>query len=80
MAPKRRPLDPASRPPKKSKGVNVPVTYDTFEDALDAGVIQEEKGERYRVGDKVGPSQLPGGSSVQLIQPDGSMGIGSPTL
>jgi hypothetical protein len=53
MAPKRRPLDPTSRPPKKSKGANAIVSYDTFEDALDAGVIQEEKGERYRVGDKV---------------------------
>lgn len=34
---------------KKSK---VP-TYETFDEALDGGVEQEEKGERYRVGDKV---------------------------
>lgn len=42
-------------PPKvsKKKKRQAP-TYETFDEALDGGVEQEEKGERYRVGDKVG--------------------------
>jgi hypothetical protein len=44
----------SSLPPKTSrkKKSRVP-TYETFDEALDGGVEQEEKGERYRVGDKV---------------------------
>jgi hypothetical protein len=49
MAPTRRPPRPIKESKKKSK---VP-TYDSFEEALDAGVVQEEKGERYRTGEKV---------------------------
>jgi hypothetical protein len=41
----------AKRPPKM-KGKKEP-TYDTYDDALDGGVEMEEKGERYRDGDKV---------------------------
>jgi len=52
MAPKRRPLDPTTRP-KNAKKARQVVSYDSFEEALDAGVVQEEKGERYRTGDKV---------------------------
>lgn len=50
MAPKRRPPPPAAKNLKKKSKVPV---YESFEEALDAGVIQEEKGERYRTGDKV---------------------------
>ena len=39
--------------PSKKKKSRAP-TYETFDEALDGGVEQEEKGERYRVGDKVG--------------------------
>lgn len=58
--PKRRPggLDRPPKNSKKSKGGSGPVTYETSEDALDAGVVQEEKGERYRTGDKVRSSRL----------------------
>ncbi|KAL7414968.1 hypothetical protein BDY24DRAFT_279209 [Mrakia frigida] len=59
MAPKRRPLDPTTRPKNAKKSRQV-VSYDSFEEALDAGVVQEEKGERYRVGDKVSFSPLLG--------------------
>ncbi|ORY30367.1 hypothetical protein BCR39DRAFT_494681 [Naematelia encephala] len=53
---KRRPADdddrsPARRPKKAGKNKRE-VTYDTYDEALDGGVEMEEKGERYRDGDK----------------------------
>lgn len=51
MPPKRTTDKPLRLPNKKLK--KAAPTYDTFDDAFDEAVIQEEKGERYRVGDKV---------------------------
>lgn len=50
MPPRKQKL---SLPPKNPKKTRQAPTYDTFEDAIDGGVEQEEKGERWRVGDKV---------------------------
>ncbi|CED83545.1 Tetratricopeptide-like helical [Phaffia rhodozyma] len=48
--PRRKPLDPSNAPKhiKKSKAPK----YETFEEALDYGVELEEKGERYKTGEK----------------------------
>ena len=52
---KRRSEDQgSSKPPKKLGKRKTEPTYDTYDDAMDGGVEMEEKGERYRDGDKVG--------------------------
>ncbi|WRT64710.1 uncharacterized protein IL334_001644 [Kwoniella shivajii] len=49
---KRRGEDDDRRQSKKAGKNKREVTYDTYDEALDGGVEMEEKGERYRDGDK----------------------------
>lgn len=37
----------------QKKGGKAEPTYDTYDDAFDGGVAQEEQGERYKDGEKV---------------------------
>ncbi|KAL7420007.1 hypothetical protein Q5752_004970 [Cryptotrichosporon argae] len=49
---KRRNRDDDSSPARQKKGKRREPTYDTYDEALDGGVEMEEKGERYRDGEK----------------------------
>lgn len=40
-------------PPKKRGNASKQVTYDTYGDAMEGGIEHEEKGEKFRAGEKV---------------------------
>lgn len=50
---KRRSEDEGRKQTKRTGKNKREQTYDTYDEALDGGVEMEEKGERYRDGDKV---------------------------
>lgn len=54
---KRRNRDDESPAGRSSKKVVKEPTYDTYDEAFDGGVEHEEKGERYKDGEKVSPLQ-----------------------
>jgi hypothetical protein len=52
---KRRSKEDGNRPAKKA---NEEETYDTYDDAMEGGVEMEEKGERFKDGEKVSSNTL----------------------
>lgn len=53
MPPRRRPPQPAKRAKPTSDPTNPAYTPTTYSEALDAGVLVEEKGEKFRWSDPV---------------------------
>ena len=64
----RSPGPSSGRKPKKAGKNKREVTYDTYDEAMDGGVVMEEKGERYRDGDKVCRCLLQGRLHADILQ------------